>query len=151
MYDCANQTILALTAWRENRGGGEKGMQSVINVILNRSLRYNTSIYVQCTKPDQFSSITAKHDPELALWPDEDNIDWQIAMNIAEMAVQHLITDITGGATLYYAPKGLKSGKMFRLPNGDQVPFPDDWKFTSVRFTVEIADQLFFREVLNVS
>jgi hypothetical protein len=35
----ADQFVLALTCWRENRGGGIPGMQSVANVIMNRAAK----------------------------------------------------------------------------------------------------------------
>lgn len=97
----ADQFMLALTAWRENRGGGRAGMQSVINVVLNRAKRRNTTPYEECVRPWQFSSITAKDDPQLANWPTATDPAWHEAQNLA--AEGNGLNDITSGATNYYA------------------------------------------------
>lgn len=101
----ADQFMLALTAWRENRGGGRAGMQSVINVVLNRAKRRNTTPYEECVRPWQFSSITAKDDPQLANWPTPERAEdwqrWHEAQNLA--AEGDGLNDITDGATNYYA------------------------------------------------
>lgn len=143
-----DQVILALTIWRENRGGGEAGMQSVANVILNRVVRRGTSAYAECTRALEFSSITARGDAELTLWPSDGDEEWGGALELAGGA----LPDMTQGATLYYAPKGLtvaetSQGKLFALPGGQSVAFPNGWNEAAVDFTVEIAGQLFFREV----
>ena len=99
----ADQFLLALTAWRENRGGGYEGMQSVANVVLNRARKRGDSPYEECIRPWQFSSITAKGDPELVLWPTLNDPEWKIAQTIAQDAADGKLDDITGGATFYYA------------------------------------------------
>jgi spore germination cell wall hydrolase CwlJ-like protein len=142
-----DQVVLALTCWRENRAGGYRGMQSVANVILNRASHRGTSVYAECTRPLQFSSLTVSGDPELHLWPLPADAQWSMAMAMAELAAQGGLQDLTGGAVLYYAPRGIvtKLGKTFTLPDGTVVPFPDDWNQAVVTFTVEIANQIFFK------
>jgi len=125
----ADQFMMALTAWRENRGGGQAGMQSVVNVICNRAKTRKTSPYVECCKPWQFSSITAKGDPELTLWPAPGDAQWQIAQALAEMAANDTLGDITGGATSYYALT---------------MTTPPAWAATMTK-TVEIQGQVFFK------
>lgn len=95
--------VLALTAWRENRGGGYPGMQSVVNVIVNRAAHRGTTPYQECVRPWQFSSMTAKGDPQLGMWPSLIDTTWQTAQSIAESASAGSLEDITGGATSYYA------------------------------------------------
>lgn len=99
----ADQFMLALCAWRENRGGGQPGMQSVMNVILNRVNQRGTCAYIEIAKPWQFSSITAKGDPELGLYPSTADSQWQLAQDLASRAAAGQLGDITGGATFYYA------------------------------------------------
>ena len=98
-----DQFMLALTAWRENRGGGYAGMQSVANVIVNRARHRGTSPYLECVRPWQFSSITAKGDPQLGMFPSESDPTWVTAQSIAQAAANDSLEDITEGATSYYA------------------------------------------------
>jgi len=144
-----DQFLLALTMWRENRGGGSSGMQSVANVILNRAAQKATDAYTECTRRLQFSSITAPKDPELSLWPNDGDPQWEMALAMAELAAQGGLQDLTGGATLYYAPRGIvtRKGQTFTLPNGTSIPFPDDWNESVVEFTVEIQNQVFFKQI----
>jgi hypothetical protein len=144
MTTLADQFVSGLTAWRENRGGGRSGMQSILNCINNRAAKRGTSPYIECIRPLQFSSITAKGDPELNLWPAAGDPLFAEAL---AMAAEPDLADITGGATLYYAPRGISSTKTFTMPNGQTVKFPEDWNEQAVKFTVEIEDQLFFQQV----
>lgn len=140
--------VLALTAWRENRGGGGVGMRSVMNVILNRMAQRKTSAWVECLRPWQFSSMTAHGDPELGLWPADEDAEWILALDLAETAARGQLYDATGGATLYYAPHGIgEMGKTITLPDGTVLPFPASWNEAAVKYTATIADQVFFREV----
>jgi conjugal transfer mating pair stabilization protein TraG len=144
-----DETTLVLTIWRENRGGGTVGMQSVANVILNRAKRDGSDVADECLKRLQFSSMTAPNDPELRLGPDPlDPADWAAwgqAVNIVDQAAFNNLPDLTGGATLYYAPNGLQSAKTITLA-GVTYPFPQGWNEAAVTFTTEIAGQLFFTE-----
>jgi hypothetical protein len=138
--------VTALTAWRENRGGHNDGMQSVICAIANRVAKHHSSFYAQCIQPAQFSSMTVQG-PEAILWPEIGDQWMAAALNMAAQAVDMELPDITQGATLYYAPKGIKgSNKTFTKPDGTVVTFPQHWDPAKVIFTVEIEDQLFFKE-----
>ena len=121
--------ITALTCWRENRSGGYAGMQSVANVIVNRSRHSGASLYTECTRRLQFSSITAHNDPQLALWPIEGDPEWIQALQIAAAADAGELKDITLGSTNYYAA------------SLDPVP---SWA-AEMTFTVQIAGQKFYR------
>jgi hypothetical protein len=143
-----DEVILALTIWRENRGGGTDGMQSVANVILNTAARRKTSVWSECIRPLRFSSITAKGDPELALWPAENDMQFKTALELADMANTGELQDITRGATLYYAPHNYHAKQTFKLPDtGEVIPFPDGWDETKVQYLCTIAYQVFFKEL----
>ena len=140
-----DQVVLALTIWRENRGHGREGMQSCANVICNRAAKHGTSAYAECVKPLQFSSMTVKDDPELGLWPANDDAMWAIALDLAELAAAGVLEDITHGALLYYAPHAIRTTKTITWLDGKQVPFPATWNPAAVRPLCEIGAQLFFR------
>lgn len=95
--------IGALAAWRENRGGGSEGMQSVINVLCNRAKARGTDVYTEAVRRKQFSSLTAQGDPELTLFPEETDVQFHEALNLMQQAAEGALADITGGATYYYA------------------------------------------------
>lgn len=121
--------IPALCAWRENRGGGRTGMQSVVNVLWNRSKQRNTTMAIEAVRPWQFSSMTAKGDPQLALFPAPGDPQYATAEELVTEAMAGTLPDITGGATFYYA-KGVA---------------PPKWSLEMTQ-TAEIANQVFFKE-----
>ena len=124
-----DQVIAALTAWRENRGGGQAGMQSVINVICNRALHRGTAALTECTRPWQFSSLTATGNPELTLWPAYNDPQWLLALSLAAQAADESLEDITGAALYYYSAS---------------MNPPPSWASTLTQ-TVEIEGQIFFK------
>ncbi len=103
----SDQSILARTIWGENRGGGEEGMTSVANVVINRVAQpgwWGMDIRSVCLKPEQFSCWNA-NDPNypLIMAVDEANSTFALAMDIAAQAIGGTLSDITNGATSYYA------------------------------------------------
>jgi spore germination cell wall hydrolase CwlJ-like protein len=124
----ADQFMLSLTMWRENRGGGYDGMLSVANVIMNRAAKRDSTPYEECIRPWQFSSITAKADPELSLYPSLTDPQWKLAQSIALDAAAGKLNDITDGATFYYA-----------------LSIPEPSWAKSMQKTVEIKNQVFFK------
>lgn len=143
--------IVALCAWRENRGGGVDGMQSVLNVIANRAARRGTTLYEEAIRPLQFSSMTAPGDPELSLYPSPHDLPWQVASGLATLACEGKLADMTDGATVYYNPasiyaKGAKPGKVIEVA-GVQIPFPKTWSQEHVKHTATIAGHVFFQEI----
>jgi spore germination cell wall hydrolase CwlJ-like protein len=98
-----DQVTLALCAWKEARNGGQAGMQSVMNVILNRAKVNNKSIYAIVYAPLQFSSMSYPHDPQLLLQAEETDTAWLLAQALAGKASTNTLEDITGGARWYYA------------------------------------------------
>ena len=140
-----DQVLLALTAWRENRGGGRTGMQSVINVVCNRVAKDGTNAYEECVKREQFTSLTGRNDPELGLWPMDNDPQWLQALDLAQMAAAGVLVDITNGALLYYAPRSIVTTKTIPWLDGTQVAFPEGWNAAAVTPLCEICGQLFFR------
>ena len=125
-------------------------MQSVANVILNRVAKRGTDVTTECLRPLQFTSMTYAKSSEIALGPNPTNTaDWAAWMNaliIASQAAQDNLPDLTGGATVYYAPAGIQSAATITL-NGQTYPFPATWNQAALTFTTEIAKQLFFVEI----
>jgi hypothetical protein len=142
-----DQVIGALCAWREQRGAGRPGLQSILNVLLNRTARDKTSVYEEATAKLQFSSLTAKGDPELTLWPVDADPQWQQALSLAAQAAAGTLADLTNGSTLYYAPASIPSGASITIPNGTTLPFPKGWNPDVVTYQVTIGGQVFFTEV----
>jgi N-acetylmuramoyl-L-alanine amidase len=119
----------ALCAWRENRGGQTPGMQSVINVLVNRAKMHGSSVYQESVRPWQFSSMTAPGDPNLIKFPLPNDAQWETALLLMQKASEGVLFDMTDGATNYYAAS---------------MTTPPNWANT-MQFTVEIAGQKFFR------
>ena len=124
-----DQAIGALTAWREARGGGVAGLTSVLNVLMNRAAKRKTSVYAEAVRRLQFSSMTATGDPNLILFPAENDPQWQEALTLAAQGAAYALQDITGGATSYYA---------------QSMPTPPYWA-ASMTQTCVIAGQVFFK------
>lgn len=124
--------MLALCLWREDRGGHYDGMVAVGCVVRNRVLRDKKSFYDEVVRRLQFSSITAKGDPELTLYPVETDPAWIQAQAIATQICSGEIADTTQGATLYYAAT---------------IPFPASWDADKVKATVTVGNKHFFTEV----
>jgi len=138
--------ISALTAWREDRSSGFQGMTAVLCVIRNRVNKNKTTYYHECVKAWAFSSISAAGDPELSLWPAENDPSWLNAQNLAEKVIDGNIADITGGSTLYYAPKSIAEKATITLPDGSVINWPVNWKQDKVTFFGWIGDQVYFIE-----
>lgn len=104
---------MARTAWGEARGEGSKGMQAVINVIMNRVKIggwWGATPKEVCTKKSQFS-VWNKSDPNYQKMLDVDDSDknFVVAKNLATLAYAGNLPDITNGATNYLALGSLSS------------------------------------------
>ncbi|MHC8493632.1 cell wall hydrolase [Thalassospira sp. SM2505] len=100
--------VIARTIWGEARGEGERGMQAVANVIMNRAKKggwWGNSPVEVCLKPAQFSAWN-RNDPnfDLARKVTTQDPQFRIALTIAGKAVAGTLPDITGGATHYFNP-----------------------------------------------
>ena len=127
----ADEYMLARCLYLEDRSGGYNGMVAVGSVVRNRVLRDRCSYYAEVVRRLQFSSITAKGDPELTLYPGETDPAWVEAQAIAASIIDGSIADTTQGATLYYAAS---------------IPFPAHWDRAKVTATVSVGNQHFFTE-----
>lgn len=127
----ADLFMLALCLYREARGDGDAGMIAVGCVVRNRVHRRNSSYYVEVVKRLQFSSITAKGDPQLILYPAALDASWIKAQAIAAGIISGSIADTTQGSTLYYA---------------NTIPFPASWNRAVLTPTVTVGNQFFFKE-----
>jgi N-acetylmuramoyl-L-alanine amidase len=106
--------VLARTIWGEAWIDGYDGMQAVANVIMNRyekgrsnsayASRWGRTVAEVCQKPWQFS-VWNENDPsrERILNVDISNDYFVQALNIAELALNGRLNDITGGADHYHA------------------------------------------------
>jgi spore germination cell wall hydrolase CwlJ-like protein len=103
--------IMARTAWGEARGEGISGMQAVLNVIMNRAKIggwYGLTPAEVCLKKSQFSCWN-KNDPNYAKITSVTMADESFAnaVDLATMAYNNQLPDITNGATNYLALKSL--------------------------------------------
>lgn len=104
---------MARTAWGEARGEGSRGMQAVINVIMNRVRAgswYGATPKEVCTKKSQFS-VWNKNDPNYAqmLAVTTSDKSFATAKSLAGLAYAGTLPDITNGATNYLALGSLSS------------------------------------------
>ncbi|MCD8498056.1 MAG: cell wall hydrolase [Alphaproteobacteria bacterium] len=104
--------VLARTLWGEARGEGDKGMEAVACVIMNRVRvaeekgRYwwGNNIIQVCQKPYQFSCWN-RSDPNFKKVQAVDSTDYYFAsaLRIARRVIGQCQMDITNGATHYHA------------------------------------------------
>ena len=125
--------LTALCMWREARGEGATGMACVAWVILNRCLRRHTTPAVEVMRPWQFSSMTAKGDPQLDLHPGPDDTRFHLALTLA----QSILTgegghSPIGPATMYYSTS---------------IPFPKSWNPDVLEFVTQIGHHRFYTEL----
>lgn len=111
-YRSLEVDVLARTLWGEARGEGERGMEAVACVVLNRvaiaqargKFWWGGDVISVCQKPYQFSCWN-RSDPSYKklLAADSKNKDFVMACLVARRAVHGALADITGGATHYHA------------------------------------------------
>ncbi len=144
----ADYAFTSLALWREARGEGEDGMTAVACVIRNRVNKHGSTPMAQVVKPWAFSSITAKGDPELTLYPLDGDPQWLQAQQTAQQVLDGQTNDTTGGATLYIAPAGMAPGTTvpYTLPDGTKTVFPKSWNQAAVTYSCTIGKQIFFVE-----
>lgn len=133
--DFDDVNILARTAYGENRGGGVEGMQSVLNVIMNRAAHagwFGSTPREVCLKPLQFDCWMPS-DPNFHLITTiNDSLPvFASAMALAQSALDGMLEDITNGATYYFADT------MLQWPHWAQGHSP----------SAVVAHQLFFNDI----
>jgi len=144
MYPWLNdpQQVVARTVWGENRGGGYIGMQSVANVIMNRAKRggwWGATPMAVCLHPWQFSTwnpMIVHQTPDsnylATVSVTDENILFEYALQIAQLAIAGALPDLTEGADSYYAL------------SLDAAPA---WAKNAVH-TMDIAGQSFYKTVM---
>lgn len=107
----AETDTMARTLWGEARGEGDKGMEAVACVILNRvrvardrgRFWWGNSVIEICQKPYQFSCWN-RDDPNFKRVQAVDMRDvyFATAMRLAQRAMAGVLRDVTAGATHYH-------------------------------------------------
>jgi spore germination cell wall hydrolase CwlJ-like protein len=131
------QETLARTLWGEAGIDGKEGMQAVASVVLNRVKKpgwWGHDISSVCLAPWQFSCWLEEPvgEKNKILAVTDQDPQYQIALNLAQLALDGVLPDNTKGATLYYSPSAMPDGK---------VP---SWVSASV-FTTQVGRQLFYK------
>ena len=98
--------LLARTIYGEARGEGNRGMQAVANVIMNRvnaGKWYGQTVEDVVLKPRQFSCWN-ENDPNRSTIQSvtTSNTVFAGAVSLAKLAYAGTLPDITGGATHYH-------------------------------------------------
>lgn len=150
------QQVLALTAYAENRSGGVRGMQSVINVIQNRCMNPSefadptilaaggSVYYAVCLKYEQFSSFNLG-DPNRTLLLQlaepgaytaqlVNDLNLRTADSLVKQLMAGTLADITYGSNFYFA-------------GSIQTPV---WAL-SMKFQTKIQGQLFYAAAPYIS
>jgi N-acetylmuramoyl-L-alanine amidase len=101
-------TVLAATAWMEARSVGKDGMQAVMSVVLNRARSgitwWGHDIVSVCLKRFQFSSwnLGSTQIPLVKAAMNYGDPQWEIARNLATLAVQGILPDNTLNSDDYF-------------------------------------------------
>lgn len=110
----ADAYVVVSTLYLEARGEGEKGMQAVMNVIMNRAKGDFSKAKDVVLKPKQFSCWNGISNPVQTtanmMKKERDGSlkdlkQYNQAIKIVDAAMKKKLTDITGGADHYYNPK----------------------------------------------
>ena len=119
--------ILAVTIWLEAKGEGEKGMQAILNVLLNRGDNDINKASKAATESKR-SSKTGKQIHQFSCWngisdpakhsrgliklhkdgPTKDDKMMNAAIELVKKALKHQLTDMTSGAKFYFNPDIVK-------------------------------------------
>lgn len=101
-----NIDIIAATLIGEAGGEGIKGMQAVLNVIMNRAKGDINNAVKVCLKPYQFSMWNNKQgNKEGVISREKKHPRWKDALDLIAMAKDGKLNDITDGADFYFNPK----------------------------------------------
>ncbi|HOT88113.1 MAG TPA: cell wall hydrolase [Bacteroidales bacterium] len=108
-YNITNEYILAATLWKEARGEGERGMQAVMNVIMNRAKGDFKKAKDIALASKQFSAWNNISNPEQVALTFAKQVkndeQWKQAIKIVYQASKGNLPDITKGAICYFNPK----------------------------------------------
>jgi len=102
-----NMYLLASTLWLEARGEGEKGMHSVMNVIMNRAgnnFEYADDVVLKHKQISAWNKISNPKKYSVDLTKKlihSDDEEFRMALDVVEKARNGQLKDITGGAKFY--------------------------------------------------
>ena len=125
----------AFCAWREARGevalAGRDALRGVLHVIDNRAKKRNKTWAEIVWQYEQFSSITAPHDPQIVagLVPTIPDPIFTTCYEIADIIFNGGDFDLTSGATHYFA---------------DSIP-PPTWAAAMIP-TIKLGHHQFYKE-----
>jgi len=129
--------VLARLLWGECRGELLRGQVAVACVVLNRVAdgRFGRGIKGVCLRPWQFSCFNA-NDPNLPLLIQPPKFaPFEQCEIVAQLGLDHLLVDPTGGATHYFNPSVVKGG------------WPASWDKDRMVNCGRIGRHVFLREV----
>lgn len=138
--DAYSLSLLALCIYREARGEPFAAKRGVASVVRNRVQHpgwWGKSYASVISKRAQFSAMTIPGDPNLVVWPREDEPAWKDCLAIAAATILGNAPDNTNGATHYFAPKSLPF-----VPKWAQDP-ADSGKINEILVTVRIGAHVF--------
>lgn len=96
--------FLALCLWREARGESHEGKVAVGYSILNRKAapQWGNTIMGVLFQRLQYSSLTYASDPQLILWPKDEDPSWQQSMQVAVDVLERRVPNPIDGADSYH-------------------------------------------------
>ncbi len=96
-----DKEIVAACLIGEAGGEGLRGMQAVLNVVVNRAKKKPQSFVKVVTAPKQFSTFNGIR-PSTRVSRSKAHPCWAQAMMLVNQAVAGHLTDITSGSTHYH-------------------------------------------------
>ena len=146
-----NSYILAATLWGEARGEGEKGMQAVLNVIMNRANgKFDKAVKI-ALQPSQFSfwnNITNKSEYATTLATRartgnlQDSSKFTLALQLVEKARTGTLNDVTGGALYYFNPNKVNPNWAKKMTKTATIGNHDFYKLSKTNKTSKINPEL---------
>lgn len=118
----ADIVFLALALWREARNQMPLCRLAIGYVVMTRVRLggwFGSNVTEVLFKPEQFSSLTAKDDPQLRTWPESGDPTWADCLWDAEQAYTGRVSNPCPNATHYYdtsipEPEWAKSGTFIK-------------------------------------
>lgn len=142
-----NYDKTALCIWREGRGEvNPDALPAIGSCIANTAKKLCITSDQEVMRPLRYSSMTYQNDPQLHVFPKDNDAKWLVCENIAATIKSGQWRDIIGGSTLYYNPNGIISDVTIDTPIGT-IKFPDTWNKAKVRWFGQIGKHVFFVEI----
>src|SRR5215469_17749145 len=104
--DMANMAFLALVVWREARNQPPEAKLAVAYSVIERVKKpgwWGSTIQTVIAKKWQYSSMTADDDPQLGLYPDDNDPQWAESLIAASTAINELEPNPAPEGVMYYS------------------------------------------------